>query len=1549
MKYKMKRENKVNIISTEKRGRMYILIALLLLAVIVGIIVGVMLHNKDITAVSMRIQRLVGTVNLFDESGSEKDILEQMRLASGYNVTTADESLITISLDDIKLVTLEESSRAAVNAKGQALELNLVEGNLYFNVTKKLEDGESFDVTTTDIMCGIRGTSAYVGQDSTGHTTLMVTDGDVDVVAKNPGTLEQLEMTVSPGQMITIYLDEEAEGDATVSVNKQKFREEDLPPIALDTMRKDPELMERVTQSTGFSPEKIEVLAVISSVPGESMYGEAAQALASAGIGDSVPLMGYHAEEMVKAANCALDIAEDDLELEVAILKGLRDVIDVGKDADYDSEQLSDLMQGAKDCVSEICAEAKAAGLNNKEMIDVVAVVSETMQNATSEMTVANLTVAEVGEVLTATTQLFTEAIVTAAADGGNKASVITAVNDTGSYVASTVNSEMQKSSGGEITAATLLEKPAEEAPRAQVPATDADTGNNAERTDAPVVPTVTAINTTSDTVATTTPAAPTAGISTVVNSVAPVATATVTSESDTSSGSPQPDPPATYTITYELDGGVINSGNITGYTAGVGATLPTDITRAAAGVYKYTFEGLFTAATGGSRVTSISASDTGNKTFYAHWTKELIDPITVTFQNYDGTVLETQTIARGDRPVYGGAVPTKEASATRIYSWSGWEVGQVWYASLDQLPTLQDDTIVVATFDETTRSYGIKQSVGENGSIRVKVGNEIVTGAYVDSTVNITVIPGSYYKASSVTVKDSDNNTVDLTVVSTETDRTTYSFTMPASVVTVSATFERDYVNLVTQPPENGSFTWSTKTDPTWKNTSVQVSPLEALFIKPVPDDGYTVDEVYIQYGPASNYQRITGTDRDGVYEMSVPADLDSGTLYVTFSELQTVTVSSVSQLNVALGNSNVGRVNLTANLWIQNDFEIPAGKIVDINGYVLSVSGGKTLTNAGTLIVPNHSYLLVASDGTLVNTGTIYDNGEIDYAGTVTGLENVTATQVVMTGYYDWSTTGATNIWYKLAGDGTLSIMGSGNMTNQVSGDPESSWTNYQILPSHTSDVTSIVIEEGITSVSMGAFQGLSAKTVTIPGSVTKIDKIAFNGSSLETVIMQEGVTTIEYEAFYNCASLKNATLADSITTIKKAAFSNCKVMDINGIPASLQTLGNEAFRNTKLSGAMVIPESCTAIGQLAFESCSGMTSITIGSGVTAIGQEVFSDCSSLESVILGSNVTAIGRYAFKNDSKLSSINMENLTTLNEYSFAQSGLENVTIPESITSIPAYCFYKCQNLEEIWMTSVSSIGAQAFSDCQKMNTIYVGESMTSAGQMAFSGCSGLTDIYYDGTQELWESKGLTNQFYTWGYGSGYTVHYGKYSINIAPNIVGGTITAVFGEMTITSSNYGSAEHGEEVVLTVTLTPETGYRFDDPGVETSDGGSPEGLTVAQGQSDGVYIVSFTMPESKVTVSALFEATTIPVKAVTLDKTNITLQVGGSDTLTATINPGNATDATVRWENKSPDVVTLTENGTTVTIQAKSAGIATITVVSNENSNLREECVVTVTE
>ena len=116
-----------------------------------------------------------------------------------------------------------------------------------------------------------------------------------------------------------------------------------------------------------------------------------------------------------------------------------------------------------------------------------------------------------------------------------------------------------------------------------------------------------------------------------------------------------------TYAVTLNTNGGTINNGNVTEYTYGVGATLPTDVTRTG-----YTFKGwYYNENLTGSPVTAIGDTETGNKEYWAKWE---INQYTVTVKPENGEADITITQDYGT-PITAPADPIREG-----YTFIGWD-----------------------------------------------------------------------------------------------------------------------------------------------------------------------------------------------------------------------------------------------------------------------------------------------------------------------------------------------------------------------------------------------------------------------------------------------------------------------------------------------------------------------------------------------------------------------------------------------------------------------------------------------------------------------------------------------------------------------------------------------------------------------------------------------------------------------------------------------------------------------------------------------------------
>ena len=84
---------------------------------------------------------------------------------------------------------------------------------------------------------------------------------------------------------------------------------------------------------------------------------------------------------------------------------------------------------------------------------------------------------------------------------------------------------------------------------------------------------------------------------------------------------------------------------------------------------------------------------------------------------------------------------------------------------------------------------------------------------------------------------------------------------------------------------------------------------------------------------------------------------------------------------------------------------------------------------------------------------------------------------------------------------------------------------------------------------------------------------------------------------------------------------------------------------------------------------------------------------------------------------------------------------------------------------------------------------------------------------------------------------------------------------------------------------------------------------------------------------------------VSVTGVTLNKTSTSIQVGGTETLTATVLPEDATNQNVTWKSDKPEIATVDANGKVTGVKA---GEATITVTT-EDGGKTATCKVTVSE
>lgn len=315
---------------------------------------------------------------------------------------------------------------------------------------------------------------------------------------------------------------------------------------------------------------------------------------------------------------------------------------------------------------------------------------------------------------------------------------------------------------------------------------------------------------------------------------------------------------------------------------------------------------------------------------------------------------------------------------------------------------------------------------------------------------------------------------------------------------------------------------------------------------------------------------------------------------------------------------------------------------------------------------------------------------------------------------------TCGATVNW-KLDSNGQMTIYGSGSMQNY--------WYTEDRRPQYETykdQVTSLVIEEGVTAIGKYAFYNFKNLTekLVFPNSLKSIWDCAFEGCNglTEAPQFNNTLTDIGFAAFRSCKKMKgDLVIPDSVTNLGIQAFSTCSSLDGTlYIGKNVQRLYGGVFYDcSKLTGNLLIPDSVQSIDGSAFYSCRGFDgSLYIGHSVTKIEPLAFAYCGNLTGdLTIPDSVTEIGSGAFYGCRGLNGeLHLGNhLERLYEENYQYGA-----------------FQGCSNLKGdlVLPESLTYIGRQSFYDCRSLSgTLQIPEGVTHIGNEAFHACAANTDL----------------------------------------------------------------------------------------------------------------------------------------------------------------------------------------------------------------------------
>lgn len=239
-------------------------------------------------------------------------------------------------------------------------------------------------------------------------------------------------------------------------------------------------------------------------------------------------------------------------------------------------------------------------------------------------------------------------------------------------------------------------------------------------------------------------------------------------------------------------------------------------------------------------------------------------------------------------------------------------------------------------------------------------------------------------------------------------------------------------------------------------------------------------------------------------------------------------------------------------------------------------------------------------------------------------------------------------------------------------------------------------------------------SSTEITVPSDVKRI---AFTRADVTSVIVPEGVLTLSSGAFADCTALKEISLPSSLTAIGQEAFKNCSSLSSFTAPAGLAALGDDCF-----VGCTAVTDYNVAEGNLIFmadkgvlydnsrkcliwyPSASPMTSYTVVYGATNITAHAVQDANNLEifDVSVAQDIQEIGDYVLSNCKKLKTVKFtENIVKFGAHAMeGDAALTDFSLTPSMTNFGDFAFSGCTGLgDQVLSSSLGKMGENVFKD----------------------------------------------------------------------------------------------------------------------------------------------------------------------------------------------------------------------------------------------------------
>ena len=220
----------------------------------------------------------------------------------------------------------------------------------------------------------------------------------------------------------------------------------------------------------------------------------------------------------------------------------------------------------------------------------------------------------------------------------------------------------------------------------------------------------------------------------------------------------------------------------------------------------------------------------------------------------------------------------------------------------------------------------------------------------------------------------------------------------------------------------------------------------------------------------------------------------------------------------------------------------------------------------------------------------------------------------------------------------------------------------------------------------------------------------------------------------------------------------------IEIGGDAYKVNDISSSAFRYCTTLVAITIPNSVRSIGSYAFSDCTSQTSVTIGNSVTSIGSSAFAGTNIKKTIWLTNTppsgyTNASGAINYVSNEKYTGLQNKVVYPYLSSMFEVEGIkyvpvspsertcdaidvaystENINIGETVTnkgvtltikSISPYFCYGNTFVKKVTVSNQGNVGAYAFKNCTALQTVELGEEITSIGNSAFANCTSVAEI----------------------------------------------------------------------------------------------------------------------------------------------------------------------------------------------------------------------------